>query len=255
MRRTSVLITVLGMLLLSGCFKIDADFTVNSDETVDGTMIVAVEQDFLDAMGELGGESEDGGDLITNPEDLPEGTEVEDYDEDGYVGQKVTFEGVTLDEMMSSMDEGDAAADEWSLTHEGDEFVFEGTMDMTSGEDEIDMSGMMEGAEISISMTFPGDVTESNGEVDGNTVTWEPKVGELNEMRAVASDEAGFPLALVAGIVVAVLLLAGLGAFIVLGRRRTAPAAAPVASPPPGQPVPPEQPGQPGATGDLDPRV
>jgi hypothetical protein len=249
MRRTSaVVVTVLGLLLLSGCFKVDADFTVNADETVDGTMIVAVEEEFLDMMGELGGEGE-GTEELVNPEDLPEGTEVEEYDEGGYVGQKVTFEGVTLEEMTSSMDEGEAATDEWSLTHEGDEFVFDGTMDMTTGEDEMDMSGMMEGAELSISMTFPGDVTESNGEIEGNTVTWEPQVGELNEMRAVAADEAGFPVALVAGIVVAVLLLAALGAFIVLGGRRTA-QAAPAAATDPRQPDAAQPP-----AGDLDPRT
>lgn len=248
MRRTSVLLTVLGLLLLSGCFKVDADFTVNSDETVDGTMIVAVEQEFLDMMGELGGEDQGADDLV-NPEDLPEGAEVEEYDEDGYVGQKVTFEGITLEEMTSSMAEGQADTDEWSLTHEGDEYVFEATFDMTAGEDEMDMSGMMEGAEMSISMTFPGDVTESNGEIDGNTVTWEPKVGEANEMRAVAADQAGFPVALVGSLVIGVALLAGLGAFLVHHRRANAAAAGPTA------PVAPPEPGQPEAAGDLDPRT
>lgn len=244
MRRTSVAVTVLGLLLLSGCFKVDADFTVNSDETVDGTMIVAVEQDFLDAMGELGGE--DSEDLV-NPEDLPEGAEVEEYDEGGYVGQKVTFEGVTLDEMMAGMDGGDAAADEWALTHEGDEFVFEGTFDMTSeGDDEIDMSAMLEGAEISVSMTFPGEVTESNGEVDGNTVTWEPEIGEVNEMRAVAADEAGFPVAAVVGGVIGAAMLAALAFFLLRGRRSGSPATTPAVDPSPGQPDP---------AGDAEPRT
>lgn len=237
MRRTSVAVTVLGLLLLSGCFKVDADFTVNSDETVDGTMIVAVEQEFLDMMGELGGEDEGVDDLV-NPEDLPEGAEVEKYEEGDYVGQKVTFEGVTLEEMTSSMAEGQADTDDWSLTHEGDDYVFEASFDMTTGEDEMDMSGMMEGAEMSISMTFPGEVTDSNGEIDGNTVTWEPEVGEANEMRAVAADEAGFPVAAVAGGVIGAAMLAGLAFFLLRGRRSGSPATTPAGDPSVGQPDP-----------------
>lgn len=249
MRRTTAVVTVLGLLLLSGCFKLDADFTVNADETVDGTMIVAIQQEFVDMMEEMGAEAGDGGDLITNPEDLPEGSEVEDYDEDGFVGQKVTFEGATLEQMASSVDTEGTADDAWSLTHEGDEFVFEGSLDMTSEGDseDIDMTGLMEGAEISISMTFPGEVTETNGEVDGTTVTWTPKIGEKNEMRAVAADEGGgFSLPLVIGLVAAAVVIAGVAALLVVRRRRSSPPVAPAAEPPlPGQPT----------VDDLEPRT
>lgn len=229
MRRTSLLLlSVAGLLLLSGCFKVDADFTVNADETVDGTMIVGIDREFRDMMSSMGEGSTDEDEFFGDSEDLPEGATVEDYEDDDFIGQRITFENVTLEEMMASSDESADVTDEWSLTHEGDEYLFEGTFDLTSEDEEMDMTALMEGAEISISMEFPGAISESNGEIDGNTVTWTPEVGEPNEMRAVAADEAGFPLGLVIGVVAGVALLIGLGLFLVLSRRRaTAPAVVP----------------------------
>src|SRR5438093_561189 len=42
-------------------------------------------------------------------------------------------------------------------------------------------------SDIRISLTVPGAVTDSNGEVDGNTVTWRPKIGQRLEIHATAS--------------------------------------------------------------------
>ena len=41
--------------------------------------------------------------------------------------------------------------------------------------------------EFQISITFPGEVKSATGAVDGNTVTWEPKIGENTRIEAVAS--------------------------------------------------------------------
>lgn len=253
MRRTPLLLlTVLGLVVLSGCFKLDADFKVNDDETVDGTMIVALDEEFSDMMSSMGEGSTGEDEFFSDPADLPEGAEVEDYSEDGFVGQKVTFEGVTLEEMMSSADEDGAVSDEWSLTHEDGEFVFEGSFDMSSEDDEmVDMSALMKDAEISISMEFPGDVSESNGDIDGNRVTWEPKVGEKNEMRAVASDEAGFPFALLGGVVAVLALVAAVVVFLLLRRRESAASAAAAPGPGPAAGGTPQE----GAPEDLTPRT
>ena len=243
MRRHSLLLlTVSGLLLLSGCFKIDADFTVNADETVDGTMIVAIDKetrDMLSSMGEGGTEDED----LVNLDDLPEGTDVEEYDDGDFVGQEITFEGAKFEELMSGTDADAEVTDEWTLSHEGDELTFDGSFDLTNEDEEFDMTALMKGAEISISMEFPGDVSESNGDIDGNTVTWTPEVGETNEMHAVAADEAGFPYGLVLGLVAGSLLLIGLVVFVVISRRRPT-------SPPPATP-----PGQADGAADLTPRV
>lgn len=247
MRRYSLpLLTVSGLLLLSGCFKIDADFTVNADETVDGTMIVAIDKETRDMLSSMG-EGSTGDEDLMDLDDLPEGADAEEYDDGDFVGQEITFEGVGFEELMSGTDADGEVTDEWSLTHEDGELTFDGTFDLTSEDDEFDTSALMKGAEISISMEFPGDVSEANGDIDGNTVTWSPEVGETNEMHAVAADEAGFPYGLVAGLVAGFLLLAALAAFLVLSRRTSSPrpSATPPATPP----------GQADDDADLTPRV
>lgn len=217
-RRYLLVLTLSGLLLLSGCFKIDADFTVNADETVDGTMIVAIDKETRDMFSSMGEGSTADEDLV-DLDDLPEGADVEEYDDGDFVGQEITFEGVGFDELMSGTDTDGEVTDEWSLSHEDGELTFDGTFDLTNQDEEFDTTALMKGAEISISMEFPGDVGETNGEVDGNTVTWTPEVGETNEMHAVAADEPGFPYGLVAGLVIGFLLIAGLVAFVVLSRR------------------------------------
>jgi hypothetical protein len=219
MRRTlATTATVLALFTLSGCFKLDMDMTVNSDDTLDGVVIFALDE-------ELAGMAEEDSDF--SEEELPEGATLEDYEEDGFVGQKITLDGVTMAELNEGFSsEGDTGGPSaWELTHEGDTYRFTGDMDMTemagSGEEDIDMGAFMQGAELRISLTFPGEVTESNGEVDGNTVTWEPEIGEVNEMTAVAEEGSGLStviIALIVGGVVVVLAVAA--ALLLLARRR-----------------------------------
>ena len=250
MRRTAaVAVTALALVSLSGCFKLDMDMTVNSDDTLDGVVVLAISEDLADM-------AEEDSDLAE--EDLPEGATIEEYDEDGFVGQKVTLDDVAmadLNETFSS--EGDTGGPgEWSLTHEGDEYRFTGDMDLTemaSDEDaEMDMSAFMAGAELRVSFTFPGEVTETNGEVDGNTVTWEPEIGEKNEMTAVASESSGLS-ALVIGLIAGagLVLLLAIAGLVLFARSRGKGAepepvpAAPVAPGPGPGPGPGAGPGQP----------
>lgn len=161
--------------------------------------------------------------------DMEEGTvtSTEPYDDGEYVGQKITFEGETVDSFSGTTD------GELSIVREGDEFVVSGTMDLSEAAlgtegaagDEM-MSGLMEGFEIQISITFPGSVSEHNGELDGNTVTWTPKYGEANEISARGSaieggGGSGLPLALLIGIGVAVLVAVALIVFLVLRSRKS----------------------------------
>jgi hypothetical protein len=76
---------------------------------------------------------------------------------------------------------------------QGDVFVVSGVLDMsgalsgaTGG---IGATGqeLLDSAEIRITMTFPGDVQEATGTIDGNSVTWAPEFGERLEISATAS--------------------------------------------------------------------
>ncbi|MBD5785135.1 hypothetical protein IF650_02980 [Cellulosimicrobium terreum] len=180
-------------LLLSSCMRVDMNLTLHEDDTADGTIIMAISDEAAETLGmdpqemwdQMGSEMES---------DMPEGATQEPYAEDGYTGTKMTYAGQPISEMSTG------GAEELSITREGDEFVVSGTMDMTgeefdpsTGDEQADemTRQMMEGFEVRISVTFPGEVGETNGEVDGTTVTWSPVMGETNEISARGSAIEG----------------------------------------------------------------
>ncbi|TDD68495.1 hypothetical protein E1262_15860 [Jiangella aurantiaca] len=232
-------------LLLTGCIKMDMQLDVSENDTVAGDIVLALSRD-VSAMAEAMGEDPSAafGEL---GQDLPEGTEVEDYEDDRFVGQRYVFEDLPLSEFSE--------VQEFSIAHEGDEIVVDGSLDMTEMDPEAlagelggdagelgDMDQLMESLEMSVSITFPGEVTEHNGELDGTTVTWAPVPGEVNEISARSADSGGgggdgIPVWIWILIVVVVLGLAALLFFLSRNRDQAPPvdaAAAGAAPPPPG---------------------
>lgn len=246
-------------VLLSSCIKLDMSLDVSTNNTVSGTVILAVDKQLLELTGQSVGDllSGSGSSL---PTDLP-GVTTEPYEDDTFAGQQITFDSVSLDQFNSS-----GGADSLQILREGDQFVATGTLDMSGATGLSGVTGatgtgglpsgfpgaseMFESAEIEISISFPGEVISSNGEVDGNTVTWSPEFGEQLELQATASaiggdGESSFPwiwivVAAVAVIVAAILVL-------VLGRRRKGKKAAAAVEGVPTAPMAPTAPTEPAA--------
>ena len=248
-------LTTLVAASLAGCVKMDMALELQADDTVDGTMIVAVSS----ALAELSGQDPDtiaeqlAGDSI----DLEQGTitSQEPYDDGEYIGSTMTFEGETLDSFAGTSD------GELGIVRDGDDFVVSGTLDLSeaalgAGADaDATVATMMESIDIQISVTFPGEVSEHNGQLSGNTVTWTPNYGETLELSARGSAVEGgggsdLPLGLLIGIGAAVLVAVGLIVFLVVRSRKSSaqPAAATAAYGAPAQPgyAAPQQPAQPG---------
>lgn len=237
--RTPIRVVLLALLavVLTGCFKADLDFEVNDDDTVDGSYVFALSKDASEAMADFGeddSESEGG----IDPEELEAtGAEVtvEPYEEDDWVGEKVSFTGAPLEEFNALMAED---GDEWTIERDGDDYRFEANwtsedMSEAGGDDTDEAEGfdaegmeqmfqmMMAQAEFDVTLTFPGEITDTNGDVDGNTVTWEVDPTEPeNEMYAVA-EGGGFPLVpVLAGVGgLSVVLILGLAAVLLLRRK------------------------------------
>ena len=214
-------------LLLTGCFKVNMDVEVTPENTVSGTAIIAVDESLLQITGQSADALFEDMDLS----DLPPGATTETYEEDGFVGQQITFEEVSLDDFkgnnsLSGTDAGEAL----NIVRQGDEFHVTGAIDM-SGQEFVGTEvpeEFLESFEFKISITFPGEVKSSTGEVDGNTVTWEPRVGENTRVEAVASaiPSKSSPLLMILLIAAGALILGAI-AFLLTHRKP-----APVIGPP-----------------------
>ncbi|QDB80428.1 hypothetical protein FHE66_00270 [Georgenia sp. 311] len=149
------------LLVLAGCFRLDMGLTINEDDTLDVSMEVA------DLSGMATRDDLDCADLESEITDAPadvEFTVEEIEDEDGNLGCRMVATGAPIDSMTGDGMSIEKVDDTYVFTFEGDETG----MDTGSMED---MPAGME-PEVSISVTFPGEVIEADGEIDGNTVTW-----------------------------------------------------------------------------------
>jgi len=279
-------------VLLTGCIKLNVDLAINANDTVNGTIVLGVQKELL----ELTGQSAE--DLLGDADLIPTGATgvtVEPFEDDEFVGQQIIFEDLPIAEFNSGALGASGATgisgvtgaggDSLNIAREGETFVVTGVLDLSSG-----LSGatgpfagtggaqFFESADIQISITFPGEVVQANGEVDGNTVTYAPEFGDRLEINATgsaidngqAADVVGgsdsfLPLILIiAGLAVVLLVIIFLvvrsrrnkdgGAGTPTGFGEPAPATTPgVAPPPPGVPPAAPPPGIPPAAPPAPP--
>lgn len=222
-RRVFALFAALLVLVLAGCVRFQANLDISPDDTVSGDIVVAV------IVGDEDGSREQAQAAADDIESQllaglsgAEGVTRETYDQDGYLGYRFALSGTPLSAFSSGGTQGAL-----TIERSGDEFEFSGVLDFTpndaeSVEEDTDTSG------ITVEVTFPGEVLETNGEVSGTTVRWETTYRAKLEMTATGSAIPGGPPAWVLPVVagVAVVFLA-LIVVIVVRRRASKRAAEP----------------------------
>lgn len=202
---------------LSGCMKIDMALDLKSDDTIDGALTFAMTQEVADLSGtsidELVKEAEDG---LLGDKDAPENATVTAYDDGTFIGTTMTF----TDAPLATFDDPEGT-DGLVVERDGDDFVVTGELDLTDLDSE--MMEMVSGpeADVKIAVTFPGKVSDHNGTLDGTTVTWDAKPGEVTELTARGSAvEASSTLLLTLAIATVALLAAIGGALWARSRKR-----------------------------------
>jgi hypothetical protein len=214
-------------VLLTGCIKLNVDFDVSSDNTVSGTMVFAFSKQLLQLTGQSAQE------LIGSSAPIPSsvpGVSAKPYDDGDFVGEEFTFDGVPLTQFNADDPES------LSIVRHGDTFTVSGVLDLSGGAGGSGASGAtssipgidqaLGGADIRISITFPGSVTDTNGTVDGTTVTWKPQVGQRLELRATAGatgsgSSSTSSIVLMVGIGLVVIVAIIVIALVMKGRRRS----------------------------------
>lgn len=175
-------------LALSSCFKLGADFKVNADDTIDGSMVFALSK-ALPAK-DLKEANKSNGIFTTKP---PFAYDEKAYEDDKYVGTQVTFKNVPLaqwNELMAASSEsqnqsgtgqtgqdGTQAAggsgEVFAFKREGDTYRLDLNLDeQTKQLIKSSVSGGLPAPDIALTFEFPGKVTDSNGRIDGNKVSF-----------------------------------------------------------------------------------
>lgn len=208
--RSIPLIAIIAAVLLSGCLKAESDITVNPDDTVDASFTVAVQKAVVAQSG-LTDEQ-----IVAQLSATTTAGQTVPYEDDNYIGVTTTVTAMSIQQFSSDLS---TAGQIMRIVREGDryEFFAEFNLDALSGPvnapgTDPDALAALGQPEISVVMTFPGDVVEANGNISGRTVTWDQTIVGVTALQAVGGAEgAGLPwlpiLAVVAGVILLVLLL------------------------------------------------
>ncbi len=213
-------ITAVAAFALSGCIKLDMDMKVKADTKIDGTMIVAFNEEamksmegMMDGLGDKNSktktkttkqksfeqQTKDG--VKDAQAKLPKGSSAKLYKKDGWLGQEITFKNVDANVALGAglgagaTTGSTSSTDTLKVTKKGNMLELDGTLDLGGGTgdaSDADMSGLMGASkpELRIKFSFPGKVTSASkgGKISGNSVTWTPKFGEKLILKAVAKD-------------------------------------------------------------------
>jgi hypothetical protein len=169
-RLKALLLLVLILPIVVGCVRVRASITVSPDDRVSGQIIAAAKPR----------NSEDKGPQLLNTLPFSNKVSVTSYERDDYVGSQALFSDLTFAELpqLANMNRDSAGVD-ISLRRAGDLVILEGRADLTSLSDPD--------ADVSLSVSFPGDVTSTNGnQVSSDIVEWKLKPGIVSTMSAQA---------------------------------------------------------------------
>ena len=164
-RRIRLLACALLLLLIIpmavGCVRVRASITVSTDDRVSGQIIAAAKP-------------------RGNSLPFSNKVAVSRYERDDLVGSQAVFSDLTFAELpqLANMNR-DAAGVDLSLRRAGDQVILEGRADLTSLSDPE--------ADVSLTVSFPGEVTSTNGDqVAAEVVEWKLRPGVVSTMTAQA---------------------------------------------------------------------
>ena len=180
LRRTALL--ALLPLLLAACeMRVWLDVNMDSAEAGEVTITMGFDEEFRE-MIEASGE---GADIFSEleTEASEDGFTVEPFTDGDIEGVRITRSFSSIEELNEILNDSpsvsptgdDAVVNEVRFTDNGDTILFEGSVpDASGGFEGIDPSQAMDLIQFDarVSVNFPGDVSEHNGELSGRTVTW-----------------------------------------------------------------------------------
>jgi hypothetical protein len=179
----SIAVVLSTVLLTTGCIKLEMDMNVAADDTVSGTMVLAVSK----SLAELSTGGTPSTDSLFESNAF---VKVEPYDDGEFTGSSYIFRGIPISQFKPDIGDGS----EFAIQRQGDNIVVSGVLDTSSQSAELEsnpfatsiMESIAATTSIRLSITLPGEILETNGEVQGQTITWNGAFGDKLEIQAVA---------------------------------------------------------------------
>lgn len=248
LRRIGALV-IIPMIMLLGACGMKTDLTIH-DDTVDQTVLI---WDSSDQMSEADCSKDSMSDAGVSQAKDAKYTFTK---HDGHPACEIKATNIPLSQFDGQGAQGGQAGQSGQsgsssvkITHENGQYDFTmplGEMDDSQKQQMTQLYGEME---VSVSVTFPGRVTEASGNAEkkGNTVTWTNVLDEKGSLHAVGKDSAGlfgvpWLWIIVGGAVVLVVILVVVILVAKSGKKKPAAPGAPGGYP--GQPMGYPQPGQ-----------
>lgn len=216
-RFKALLVGMLVVIGLSGCYKVQGEFAIHPDDTFSGDITVTVAKKLAEEKGFTQADISEKVKEISG--EFPLGAKGEAYAEGDQIGVKITIPKEPIANAKKLSDE-----ESLNITRENDNYKVTGIFEVSSGP----QAQAIKGAETTVRFTFPGKVISSNGKISGNTVVWTSQDGKAVKIEAVGSAKGdassngnGFLLWGLIG--AAVVVVAGGAGFFLLRKKQTGP--------------------------------
>ncbi len=206
-----VLVAALAALTLAGCVRYEANLTLGDDNTASGEVVLAVSTAAKDRLGAAS--DAEAFEAVFGEVTFGDAFEMTPYADGDYVGERYAFESVPFDELGTF-------GGLFTVSREGDTIVVAG---LEAPGSDADADSLPDATDATLRIEFPGPVTQHNGALDGNTVTWdlmtqtEPIAAQAN-----APGDDGLKQALIGGLIAAASVTVLAAVIILIQRRRIA---------------------------------
>jgi hypothetical protein len=204
--------------LSGGCVRADAEFTFSKDDTYSADLRFEIGQAELAEYSFSANAAEDPQVQIQTELNMVArqltGTsgksQSEATDGDGFVGHAISVTGGTLADWPDRFGPAELA-----VSHENGWFKVAGHVDLSAMTESLDLFEDAGQPEMTLRLSFPGQVQSTNGQANGDTAVFNLKAGQDNPIEVVAADSKGgqlrLAIAVVSGLVTGALaIVAGL---------------------------------------------
>jgi hypothetical protein len=241
MSRRLLVLAVATASLGTGCIRATTDLVVNDDGSGTVDIVAAIDagqiagQDEAGLLGPLAGADEEQlcqqFETQVTPDSLPEGTEVDHYEQDGFCGSRIRFGFESTEELTGSLEavDGNNLAGELVLEPDGDGWRFQSPLISPIDPDDLGIAPAMLGpflnsVDVRYQATLPGEASNDHNatSVSGGTFEWVIDVRDPPEQlraRTTAMGPAAGGLAVPIAVGAAAVAAVGAGALMMTRRR------------------------------------